>query len=258
MENDPRILEERANRLLSEEKYSEAYPLFKKASHLYREKNNLKEATLCSTLAASCWSIMSGEKRFHNAAILYERAAADAIKCGDFEYASLLYKQAAINYERDRELINLSECFYKSKEAYRKFLTYRLFKPKKIHAITKTKEKKGIMSSIKRFLVWLMLGFSYLIWGHGEKPSRTFLTCAVIIIISAILYSLGYTIKEGIISRPSFHDALYFSVITFSTVGFGDVTATGLTKVIVMFESLCGIFIMPLFIVGFSRKYLRI
>jgi tetratricopeptide (TPR) repeat protein len=258
MENNPHLLEETANKLLSEEKYAEAYPLFKKASHLYREINNLKEATLCSTLAASCWSIKSGEKRFHNAAILYERAASDAINCGDYEYASLLYKQAAINYERDRELINLSDCLYKSREAYRRYLTYSLFKPKKIHTITKSKEKKGFLSSLKRLFIWLMLGFSYLIWGHGEKPSRTFLTCAFIILISAVFYSLGHTIKEGIISRPNLSDALYFSVITFSTVGFGDVTAVGLTKLVVMLESLCGIFIMPLFIVGFSRKYLRI
>ncbi len=258
MKNNPRLLEEKANKLLSEEKYTEAYPLFKKAGHLYREKNNLKEATLCSTLAASCWSIKSGEKRFHNAAILYERAAADAINCGDFEYASLLYKQAAINYERDRELINLSDCLYRSKEAYRKYLTYRLFKPNKIHQITKSKGKKGFFSSLKRLFLWLMLGFSYLVWGHGEKPSRTFLACVIIIFISAVSYSLGHSINEGIISRPSFTDALYFSVITFSTVGFGDVTAVGVTKVVVMFESLCGIFITPLFIVGFSRKYLRI
>jgi len=258
MKNDPRLLEEKANKLLSEEKYSDAYPLFKKASHLYRENNNLKEATLCCTLAASCWSIKSGEKRFHNAAILYERAATDALSCNDYEYASLLYKQAAINYERDRELISLSDCLYKSREAYRKYLTYRLFKPNRIKQITKSKDKKGLLSYLKRFFIWLMLGFSYLIWGHGEKPSRTFLTCAIIILLSALLYSLGHTIKEGIISRPNVSDAIYFSVITFSTVGFGDVTAVGLTKVVVMFESLSGIFIMPLFIVGFSRKYLRV
>jgi tetratricopeptide (TPR) repeat protein len=258
MENDPRKLEEKANKLLAEEKYSQAYPLFKKASQLYREKNNLKEATLCATLAASCWSIISGEKRFHNAALLYEQAAKDALKCGDFEYASLLYKQAAINYERDRELISLSDCLYNSREAYRRFLSYRLFKPSKIHTINKTKNKKGLGSSIKMFFVWLMLSFSCLIWGHGERPSRTLLSCLVIIIGSAVLYSLGYTIKEGIISRPNLSDALYFSVITFSTVGFGDVTAAGLTKIVVMIESVCGIFIMPLFIVGFSRKYLRI
>ena len=257
MENNPGFLEREANKLFLQEKYSEAYSLFKKASHIYREKNNFKEAAFCSALAAGCWSIKSGEKKFHNAAVLYAHAAGDALRCGDFEHACLLYKQAAINYEKDREFIDLSDCLYKSREAYRKFLFYSLFKPSKVRPIKKTKEKKGLFSFPRKFLKWLLLFFSFLIWGHGERPSRTLATCLVIILLSAVLYGFGRIIIGGVVSRPGFMDALYFSVITFSTVGFGDVTAVGLSRIVVMVESLSGIFTIPIFIVGFSRKYLR-
>ena len=130
MQDNPQVIEEKANALLAEEKYHEAYRLFKKAAGLYRKNKNLRQSAFCSAMAASCWSIRSGEKRFNNAAILYENAARDAEACRDLEYASLLYKQAAINHERDRELINLSDCLYSSKECYRKFLVRRLFNAK--------------------------------------------------------------------------------------------------------------------------------
>ena len=46
--------------------------------------------------------------------------------------------------------------------------------------------------------------------------------------------------------------------LTFSTVGYGDITPVGLTRLVAMLEVLSAIFIVPLFIVGLSRKYLRI
>jgi hypothetical protein len=46
--------------------------------------------------------------------------------------------------------------------------------------------------------------------------------------------------------------------VTFTTVGYGDIIAVGFNKAVAMLEAFCGIFIMPLFIIGLSRKYLRI
>ena len=130
--------------------------------------------------------------------------------------------------------------------------------PKKIHHITKSREKKGILSTIKRFFTCLMLSFSYLIWGHGEYPSRTICAGLIIILFSSFIYTGGYLLNDGEIFKPQFFEALYFSVITFTTVGFGDITASGVMRLVVMVESFCGIFIVPLFIIGLTRKYLRI
>ena len=79
-----------------------------------------------------------------------------------------------------------------------------------------------------------------------------------VILFSACFYTFGHLIENGIIIKPNFFQSLYFSIITFTTVGFGDITPIGASKLVVMFESICGLFVIPLFIIGFARKYLRV
>lgn len=258
IDKEPKVLEEEAYSFLYQERFDEAFNLFKRAGDIYKNKGNHKQAAICLAAAGSSWSIKSGEKTFYNSASSYEEAAKEAERAGDFEYASVLYKYAAINYERDMEFINFSECFYCSKESYRKFLTYLLASPKKIHRIEKTEEEKGLMGFLKRIFSWLALTFSWAIWGHGERPLRTLYAGIIIIILSAYLHTFGYLLCNGVSARPNFFQSLYFSVITFSTVGYGDITPLGFSKIVAMLDALCGMFVMSLFIIGLSRKYLRI
>jgi len=258
MSSDPKVLEQEAYAFLAQEKLAEAFNAFRKAANLHRSGGNHKQASLCFAAAASCWSIKSGEKAFYNSASSYEEAAKEAEVAKDFEYASLLYKYAAINYERDMESFNFSNCFYRSRECYRKFLTRQLISPKKIQQITKTNEKRGARSFIRHVFSWLILSFSYLIWGHGERPVRAFFSWLFVVFSSAFFYRLGYLFKNGSVYKPNFLDALYFSIITFTTVGYGDISPTGFSKVVVTIELLCGLLFVPLFLIGLSRKYLRV
>ncbi len=256
MNSDPKLLEEEAHRFLSEEKFDEAFRFFKMAAQIYKSQGNPQQASLCFASAASCWSIKSGEKTFYNAASCYEEAAREAEIFQDLEYASLLYKYAAKNYERDGEFQSFSECFYRSKECYRKFLLYSIFRPRQIHSLKGKKKYKD--SFVARLFLLGVLNFSYLIWGHGERPSKTFYTAVGVILICAIFYTWGPLVKSGFIFMPSFWESLYFSITTFTNLGYGDITPVGVSKLMVALESFCGIFLMPLFIIGLSRKYLRI
>jgi hypothetical protein len=259
MESDPKLLEKAAHDLLAEQSFSEAYKLFRRSGDIYKQKGNHKEAALCLASAASCWDLRSGEKTFHNSSLAYEDAARQAEKAQDLEYASLLYRHAARSYERDMEFLNFSECFYRSKECCRKFLTISLFLPGKIHRITADNRKStGLGSVITNLFLWVSLSFSSLIWGHGERPARTLYSGLALIFLSTFFYANGQLMKEAEIFKPDFLKAFYFSVVTFTTVGYGDLIPVGVNKIVAMIEAFCGIFIMPLFVIGLSRKYLRV
>jgi len=258
MEKEAQVLEKEAHILMGEEKSGEAYFLFKKAGDIYKDKGSHKEAALCLASAASCWALKSGEKAFHNSSLAYEEAAEEALAAGDLEYASLLYRQAAINYERDMEFLSFSESFYHSREALRKFVTRSLINPKKIRHIGAGGIKRGeSFGIVRRLFLCLSLTLSAFVWGHGERPTRTFFAALALISLSALFYMNGNLMRAEQVIRPDFANALYFSVISFTTVGYGDFTPVGLTKLVAMIEVFCGIFIIPLFIVGLSRKYLR-
>ncbi|MDD5195510.1 MAG: ion channel [Candidatus Omnitrophica bacterium] len=260
MDSDPKILEGEAYSFLYQEKFDDAFRLFKKSAEIYKSQHNHKQAALCFASAASCWSIKSGEKTFFNSASAYQGAAREAEISRDFEYAALLYKYAAINYERDGELLDFSDCFYRSKECYRKFLYYLLINPKRINPIVKSSEKKGVTGFARHIFLWLAFTFSCFIWGYGERPSRTFFTGIFVVFVAAVFYMSCFLVR-GIgmeVFSPNFFEALYFSVVTFTTVGYGDITPMGVSRIVVMFEALSGMLIMPLFMVGLSRKYLRV
>jgi len=258
MHNDPKLLEKDAHSLLSQGNHEEAYRLFIRAAQAYLERRNHKEAALCFASAASSWAMKQDEKAFLNSASAYEEAARQAELAMDLEYASLMYRYAAIAYERDMEFSNFSECFYHSKESQRRFLTNCLFRPGSNAHIGRSGAQKGLGFRLGQIIPWLGLNFSSLVWGHGEKPLRTLYCGLGLIIFSTLFYTQCHLFSGGEVFRPNFFQAFYFSVITFTTVGYGDMTPVGLSKAMVMIELFWGMFIMPLFIVSLSRKYLRI
>ncbi|MFH1046316.1 MAG: ion channel [Candidatus Omnitrophota bacterium] len=257
MQKDPRTLEQEAYEFLGQQKFYDAFVLYQEAAKIYREQNKHKQAALCFASAATCWNKKSGENTFYNGAIAFEQAAAEALKVGDLEYASLLYRYAAINYERDRELLNYSECFYRSKECYRKFALLFLTNRQKIHPIMPSQESEGVKGAIRYFFIWCGLTFSYLIWGHGERPVRTFCFGFILITLSAFFYTQGQVVRGEAAFSPNFMEGLYLSLITFTTVGYGDITPLGYTKIIASVDALFGLVLMPLFLIGLTRKYLR-
>jgi hypothetical protein len=96
------------------------------------------------------------------------------------------------------------------------------------------------------------------VWGHGERPARTLFAGILIIVLAAFLHTFGVLTETDRLFSPNFFQAFYFSVVTFTTLGYGDIVPIGFSKLVAIVEAFCGLFIVPLFIVGLSRKYLRI
>jgi hypothetical protein len=116
-----------------------------------------------------------------------------------------------------------------------------------------------------RLLPELLLG--RLLFGYGERPVRVLGAGAVIIFICALFYSstaANLAFQYGLDNaHPDAHltfwEGLYYSTVTFTTLGFGDIypAADGLTRAVTMSESLAGACLVALFVVSLSKRFSR-
>ena len=104
--------------------------------------------------------------------------------------------------------------------------------------------------------------FMWVTCGYGVEPHYTIICGLVIILVFAIIYWLGGGIrrlkeKEGDDNRVSFLDAFYFSMVTFTTVGFGDWYPVDRYRMAVMIEGLVGWLTLALFLVTLANVMIR-
>ncbi|MBF0531954.1 MAG: hypothetical protein HQL23_02535 [Candidatus Omnitrophica bacterium] len=251
-------LEKEAQKVLEAQKYEDASKLFLRAAQAYQELGQHQEAALSFSSAAGCSEFQAGKQSlFYYAADYYEKAAKEAELAADFEYASMLYKHAGICYERDLEYVGFSECFYLSKECYRRSLLPRFWLWQRPPGLVKTPTKFDLFSQIKRIFAWFSLTVSAMVWGHGERPHRTFIFGFCLMFCAALVYTQGQLMMDSVITKPSFLESIYFSYITVTRIGYGDIVPIGFNKVVALCEEFIGIFLIPIFITGLCRKYLR-
>jgi uncharacterized protein YjbI with pentapeptide repeats len=98
--------------------------------------------------------------------------------------------------------------------------------------------------------------------GYGVKPGRPLIWGFILIIVFALVYKLGNGIKrlkskENGDNRVSFWDAFYFSLVTFTTVGYGDWYPEDRYRKFVMIEGVLGWLLLALFIVTLANVMIR-
>jgi len=133
----------------------------------------------------------------------------------------------------------------------------------------------------KKFRKWLWSCFCNIIYGYGERPQNVIFSAIFIIILFSVFFSfLGInspeiiemkspTVQEifngnsEIISKGSLInkatnnsiDCLYFSAITFTTLGYGDFRPLeGWGRILAGTEAFIGAFMMALFVYTFARR----
>lgn len=104
--------------------------------------------------------------------------------------------------------------------------------------------------------------------GYGEQPMRVVLfTCAVLVSFTLMFFISGVSYAGDNISfepTASFSENIralsscaYFSIVTFTTLGYGDITPTGFSRFLASVEALFGSFTLALFVVVFVKKMTR-
>lgn len=107
-----------------------------------------------------------------------------------------------------------------------------------------------------------------LLCGYGEKPLRVIGFTLVFIFCFAVWYFLlGIQSSSGILAyHPAnswsenlqdFANCLYFSVVTFTTLGYGDLSPIGWSRLFAASEAFSGTFMISLFVVVFVKKMTR-
>jgi hypothetical protein len=99
---------------------------------------------------------------------------------------------------------------------------------------------------------WLASLIECLMWGYGERPTRIFLFALFMISAYArIFHGVDWHGKVA----PDWIDSLYFSVVTFTTLGYGDILPnTATLKLLCGSEAILGAFTMGLVVAGFSNR----
>jgi hypothetical protein len=97
---------------------------------------------------------------------------------------------------------------------------------------------------------------SYYYWEYGRKPHRIIYLSLGIIIFFGFLFWLGSDLISANTSNKSFNlgDSIYFSTITFTTLGYGDFSPTGWLKILSAIEAFTGVVNMGFLIAGYSNN----
>ena len=106
---------------------------------------------------------------------------------------------------------------------------------------------------------WILNHLNSKLCGYGERAGRVIIASLFIVFSLALLYFINSAvIKQGTISyNASFLESLYFSFVTFTTVGYGDYAPSQAFQLVATAEAFIGAFMIALFVLVFGRKMLR-
>ncbi|WP_427980985.1 ion channel [Agarivorans sp.] len=198
----------------------------------------------CKMDHCKCDSLRVGEQ------LLQEQWAEQAKQQQDFAAMKDYYQQAEEVYRSLRKMTEAEGLFTTAGQFLRKELTMRRYQL----------PKYSYRRIISKIVDWVC--------GYGELPVRVVLTSMMIILSCALIYfftgihfngnivalNLEHSLEQNLIA---FAECLYYSVVTFTTLGYGDFTPVGLSRVFAAIEAFSGSFIIALFVVVFVKKMTR-
>ena len=171
-----------------------------------------------------------------------------------FEQIETIYRDLKQNMQHHGDYLTAGEFYYREMEMRREKNNW--------------KSKSRWWLELYRFIA-----------GYGEKPQLVIKNSFLVIFIAAFFFFFNGIIRTNIfpllektpyIIDYSLHSinfnmqvltdfgyCLYYSIVTFTTLGYGDIHPLGFSHVIASVEALIGAFFMALFVAVFVRKMAR-
>lgn len=117
------------------------------------------------------------------------------------------------------------------------------------------KENEFIRKNSK-YWSFITKSLSYYYWEYGRKPHRIIYYSLVLIISFSLIYWLNSELISHNTDSKSFGivDSLYFSTITFTTLGYGDLSPIGWLRIFSSIEAFLGAVNMGFLIAGYSNN----
>ncbi len=106
--------------------------------------------------------------------------------------------------------------------------------------------------------LWKLWDWAIMKWclGYGIYTKRVIFAALALIIAFAGVYH-SFADEAHIKDFDQEFNSLYFSVITFTTIGYGDYAPLGWFRVIAGLEGLLGLIVIAVFTISFARKFIR-
>ncbi len=111
---------------------------------------------------------------------------------------------------------------------------------------------------------WFEFLLARALFGYGERPARVLLAGMVVVVLWAGMFYAFQGMGPGELTggdlaccRVTFPECLHFSVVTFTTVGYGDFKPKPSCRFLADSEAVLGAALMAMFVVALTRKYMR-
>ena len=210
----------------------DAFSAAEKAAEAGREEEALQDYLRCAAAAESA-------HEWYLAAVSCEHVAKFLLSPGpptDVERALRMYRRAAAAYEQ-------SGLFAEGREISYRVNSMRLWHMREV--------PMPLLQRAELFVYWLTAGF-------GLRPLRVIATSLTII----LLYGITYWLHGGAVDLQSGQaanllDSVYFSGITFVTVGYGDLIPAPHARLVALTEGFLGAFLMGFFVVVLAQRLSR-
>jgi hypothetical protein len=117
------------------------------------------------------------------------------------------------------------------------------------------RENEFIRRSLKGW-GYFTKSLSFYYWEYGRRPHRIIYLSIAIIVLVGFVYWVNSNLISANTSYKGFTlgDGLYFSTITFTTLGYGDFSPMGWLKILSAMEAFSGVVNMGFLIAGYSNN----